>query len=273
MDTSQPPALIVFSDLDGTLLDHETYDHAPARPALGKLRAAGLPLVLASSKTAPEIAAIRDALGFADCPAIVENGAGLLPAGPFHPENSPAPAYAALRGALDRLPARLRADFSGFGDWGAAEIARRTGLAEDAARLAGQRQFSEPGIWSGSERDLRAFLAELGQIGVSALRGGRYLTLSFGSSKSDRMAEVIALYRAPGGPEPRTLALGDAPNDIEMLERADRGVIVANPTGARIPRLAGEETGAITRTRRAGPAGWNEGVLEMLTGIATAQLP
>ena len=67
--------MIVFSDLDGTLLDHETYSFEPARPALDRLKREGHVLVLASSKTAAEIAPLRDAMGFSHCPAIVENGA------------------------------------------------------------------------------------------------------------------------------------------------------------------------------------------------------
>lgn len=31
------PPLLVFTDLDGTLLDHESYDWSPARPALNRL--------------------------------------------------------------------------------------------------------------------------------------------------------------------------------------------------------------------------------------------
>ena len=73
--------MIVFSDLDGTLLDHETYSFEPARPALDRLKREGHVLVLASSKTAAEIAPLRDAMGFSHCPAIVENGAGILAAG------------------------------------------------------------------------------------------------------------------------------------------------------------------------------------------------
>ena len=32
-------AVMVFTDLDGTLMDHETYDVAPAKPALDALAA------------------------------------------------------------------------------------------------------------------------------------------------------------------------------------------------------------------------------------------
>lgn len=75
------PKLVVFSDLDGTLLDHETYSWQPARPALERMKGLGIPLILASSKTAIEIADLRAQMGFSHCPAIVENGAGLLRAG------------------------------------------------------------------------------------------------------------------------------------------------------------------------------------------------
>ena len=66
--------LIVFSDLDGTLLDHGNYSHSAAAPALARLRHLEVPLILASSKTAAEIVPLRDELGFSDCEAIVENG-------------------------------------------------------------------------------------------------------------------------------------------------------------------------------------------------------
>jgi mannosyl-3-phosphoglycerate phosphatase len=94
---------------------------------------------------------------------------------------------------------------------------------------------------------------------VTARQGGRFLTLSFGGSKADRMAEVIAHYRPA-----RTIALGDAPNDIEMLEAADIGVIVGNPHHSPLPSLQGEDTGRIIRTDRPGPVGWNRAVLALL---------
>jgi mannosyl-3-phosphoglycerate phosphatase len=265
MKGSVVPALVVFSDLDGTLLDHETYSFEPARPALEALRGLGLPLVLASSKTAVEISVLRRQIGVEDCPAIVENGAGILPPGPFRPGANQI--YARLRAALDALPRELRSGFAGFGDWSAAEITRRTGLTAEQAGHARQRQFSEPGIWSGGDEALAAFLDRLASLGISACRGGRFLTLSFGASKADRMSEILRTFAAPQGPRPSTLALGDAPNDVEMLEAADFGVIIANPGGAELPPLCGEAEGRIRRSSNAGPAGWNDGVLDRLEEI------
>jgi ribonucleotide monophosphatase NagD (HAD superfamily) len=51
---------IVFTDLDGTLLDESTYSHAEASPALHLILATSTPLVLCSSKTRAEIEVLRE---------------------------------------------------------------------------------------------------------------------------------------------------------------------------------------------------------------------
>ena len=71
--------LLVFTDLDGTLIDHDTYDWTPAKPAIEALKKFSAGLVLASSKTAAEMGPLRAKIGANRWPAIVENGAGVLP--------------------------------------------------------------------------------------------------------------------------------------------------------------------------------------------------
>lgn len=248
--------LMIFTDLDGTLLDHRDYSFAAAAPALEKLHSVGVPLILASSKTAAEIAPLAQALGTMSWPAVVENGASIArPGAPIMGTDD----YERIRGILAALPEDVRAPFRGFGDMSVDEIAAQTGLSIDEAQRAKQRQSTEPGLYDGSDEQQSRFLAALGEHGVSARRGGRFLTLSFGASKADRMNELINEYR----PE-ATLALGDAANDVEMIEAADYGVIVRNDHGPGIPPLAGEQDGRIRRTELSGPSGWNEAVLSKL---------
>ena len=71
------PHVIVVSDLDGTLLDHETYSFDAARPALARLRQADVPLVLCTSKTRAEVESIRRSLDN-EHPFIVENGGAVV---------------------------------------------------------------------------------------------------------------------------------------------------------------------------------------------------
>ncbi|WP_320269654.1 HAD-IIB family hydrolase [Cognatiyoonia sp. IB215446] len=247
------PSFLVFSDLDGTLLDHTTYSWDAARSALERLARLDIPVILATSKTAAETTLLQQEMGLTRYPAIVENGAGI--AGLDGVTSRNAHEYKTLCAIVDGSPAQLRTSFVGFGDMSVEEVAQITGLSPEAASRAKSRDFSEPGLWSGSAADKDAFLSELSEHGVTAREGGRFLTLSFGKTKMDGMRDVMRQFR-----HPRSIALGDAANDIEMLESADFGVIVANRHHAPLPALSGEETGEITRTDEPGPAGWNTAI-------------
>lgn len=252
--------LLVFSDLDGTLIDHHSYDWAAAAPALRALEAAGAGVVLASSKTAVEIDVLRRDMGLANWPAIVENGAGALGAGAA--PDVQAEDYGTLRTMLDDITPHLRRYFRGFGDMTTADVSALTGLSPKAAVRAKARAFSEPGLWQGTDIDRTTFLKELESHGISAQQGGRFLTLSFGATKADQVRILTQRYQPQ-----RTIALGDAPNDIMMLEACDAGIVIANPSRTALPTLDGEAEGRILRTEKAGPEGWNDAILGHLAQL------
>lgn len=254
---AQTRELLVFTDLDGTLIDHETYSWTPATEALVALKNAGCGVVLASSKTAAEIEGLRAEMGLEAWPAIVENGAGVLM--PHASADADTAAYVTLRKTLNDLPDELRQNFTGFGDLSVQDVADLTGLNKPAAALAKQRAFSEPGLWSGSQEARDRFIATLDDAGVIAQQGGRFLTLSFGGNKADRLSELAQRCGAR-----KTVALGDAPNDSLMIEAADIGIVITNPHGTKLPPLKGEDTGQITRTTLTGPRGWNTAILTLL---------
>ncbi|WP_292897306.1 HAD-IIB family hydrolase [Nitratireductor sp.] len=259
------PRLVVFSDLDGTLLDHETYDFTPALPAIKALRARFGVLVLASSKTAAEIAPLRRALDFAHCPAIVENGAGIL-ASERGSQHESGGRYEELVGHLNALPSELRRCYSGFSDWDEQEVAARTGLSLEGAQLAKQREYSEPGVWSGTEGEFAAFCQALNEKGIHIQKGGRFVTLSFGGTKGQRVSELLKRLEDKRVPVV-SVALGDAPNDRDMLESVDIAVEIPNPAHAGIGKIARGGSQVLRRARLAGPAGWNEEMLAVLEEI------
>ncbi|MEP0521207.1 MAG: HAD-IIB family hydrolase [Hyphomicrobiales bacterium] len=253
-------SLVVFSDLDGTLLDHEHYSYAAAKPALNKLRQQNIQLILASSKTAMELVELRSQMGFSHCPAIVENGAGLLPAEELSTDDLDQSEYQKLLRIISAAPPQLRENFSGFADWSFEEIGRNTGMDALACEKAAARQFSEPGLWSGTPEELQSYKVWLAANEVTLQQGGRFVTHSFGANKAERMSRILEGY-ANQSVAFTSLALGDAPNDIAMLEAADHGVIVLNPHAQTLPVLPGEQSGQITRTTLPGPQGWNDAVL------------
>lgn len=248
----RPPAL-VFSDLDGTLLDHSSYSWEAAATALSCLKKLGCGVVLATSKTAAEVVQLRERIGFSDWPAIVENGAGLLP--PGFEADAGTEVYEQVLAHLADLPS----GFVGFGQMSPDELCDLTGLSRNEAMLAKRRAFTEPGLWTGSDTDLVAFRKAAELAGLTMQRGGRFYSLSFGGTKACRMSEIVEEYKPA-----ITVALGDAPNDIAMLERAEFGVIVANSASPPLPPISGEEVGRIRRTTREGPKGWSDAVFDIL---------
>ncbi|MBR0555943.1 HAD-IIB family hydrolase [Ciceribacter sp. L1K23] len=255
--------IVVFSDLDGTLLDHETYDFSPAMPALDLLSRLDIPLVLASSKTEAEMRPIAAAMGLS-FPMIVENGAGVAHTGDGSGDDRET--YTRIRNFLETLPSALSRRFAGFGDWSTAEVSRRTGLPTEAAERARQRRFSEPGLFSGTPDEKAGFLERLDNAGFTATQGGRFLTIMPKTSKAERMVDIATRYGNEAGTAITTIALGDAANDLAMLQAADTGVIIANPAHAPLPVTERERKGFIVRSTLPGPSGWNEMILKLVTG-------
>ncbi len=265
--------IVVYTDLDGTLLDHHDYSYAAARPALDELRRGGVPVVLTSSKTFPELVMLADRLGL-DHPVIGENGAFVAWPRAYDigvPGDRERDGYRIRRFGADHagivaLLATLRADssfrFEGFSDWDVATLAARTGLPPDDARRAGQREASEPIVWRGSEAALSAFRRALADHGLTLVKGGRFFHVMGDTSKADAMRWLHHLLEERRGRALTSIALGDGPNDLQMLEAADVAVVVANPDSDPIAPQADR----ILWTRLPGPAGWNEAILELLGG-------
>ena len=67
---------IVFTDLDGSLLDFDRYSFEGARPSLDRLKRLDIPVVFTTSKTRREVEVLRRETGI-DAPFIVENGAAV----------------------------------------------------------------------------------------------------------------------------------------------------------------------------------------------------
>lgn len=266
--------MIVFSDLDGSLLDHHTYSFEEAMPALEALAAKDVPLILCSSKTRAEMIDIWSALGLT-APFIVENGGGVfLPKEHFlSAEPGWESAGAGWRMfALGEPIAEVRARFAkfkgqfkarGFGDLSDQEVADMTGLSPAQAALARQRDFNEPVWLPEPDAQAEAFTQAAQEAGLQVTRGGRFFHLLAGGDKGKAVKRVAELYRAHD-PELFTMAIGDALNDLPMLALVDRPVLVAKHDGSH----ADLELDGLLREPGAGPKGWNAAMLAALRELA-----
>lgn len=268
--------LIVFTDLDGSLLNHEDYSFRDALPALTRIRRSAIPLVFVTSKTRGEVEILQQEMAIRE-PFIVENGGGIFfPAGyrGWTMEKGREIAgytvidlgvpYARIRDFLARFGSRF--GIRGFGDWSVSEIASRTGLAPDKAKLAGEREFTEPFV-PGPGADMTALEGLAAEHGLKITRGGRFYHL-IGADQDKGLAvrtvrEILARY---AGGNPATVGVGDSENDLPMLAQVDIPVLIPRADGScldlRLPRLviAGQP----------GCRGWNAAMEKILDEFTTS---
>jgi mannosyl-3-phosphoglycerate phosphatase len=244
--------LVIFSDLDGTLLD-ESYSFDAAKPALALLRREGVPLVLLSSKTRAEMIEWRKRLGIRGAPFVVENGGAVVWGGETVALGAP---YAELLRDLEAASRASGCRVRGFHQMDAAEIARIAGMTVEWAALAKHREYDEPFqvLDAGKAADLEAAIERLGK---RCVRGGRFYHITGANDKAAAVRVVAERY--PGA---ITAGLGDAPNDLSMLRAVQVPVIVRS-------KFTSDMAAALPSARvtaKPGPAGWNEAVIELLGG-------
>lgn len=270
------PHILVFTDLDGTLLDSRTYSFKPARPALRLLRERGIPLIICTSKPRAEVEPLRETLQISD-PFIVENGgavffpAGRLPAGYSGAKKVQGYEIIEMGTSYDRIlavfselkrrfPGRLR----GFSDMDVEEVARLSGLSREDAARAKEREYDEPFVLADPAADLEAIRGIAASAGLTIARA-RFFHLTGPNDKGKAVRLVKDVYTQADGVAPRTIGLGDSPNDLPLLENVDFPVLVQKPGGGYEPAV---RLPNLIFASAEGPVGWNEAVCELVERLA-----
>ncbi len=135
---------------------------------------------------------------------------------------------------------------------------KHTGLARPQAIQASQRRASEPILWKDTEGNFDAFAQALSSHGISLLRDGRLIHLMGNGDKAGGLLAVVDLFRRYF---PDTLwtsiALGDGPNDLQMLNAADAAAVIPSPHGGPLLKSCNLH---VFNASVPGPAGWNEAI-------------
>ena len=257
--------MIVFSDLDGSLLDHDTYEWQPARPALDTLKHREIPLVLVSSKT---LAELKDYLVQLDLshPVVAENGAVVHTPDGYFPESARPIDETITRPELQSAYAAVKrgGDFrcEAFFELGLTGIVRETGLTQQQALRANDRAASEPILWLDSDERATQFEQQMNERGLHCTMGGRFLHLTGNTSKDAAVRRLLESYSHLWPDRTITsVSLGDGPNDQGMLESTDIAVIIP---GKHKHRLSLNSKNRVLKPASSGPRGWNEAMLTIL---------
>lgn len=262
------PNIVLFSDLDGTLLSSDTYKWEEAREGVELCKKLGVPVVLVSSKTRAEMESIREDMGLSS-PFVSENGGaifiesddphglkGATASGRYKKLELGIP-YQILTEALKKIKEELGWNIKGFSDMSVKEISYVTGLDLPSAYLASLREYDEPFLILDNVKDISPLLRLATGMGLKVFKGGRFYHIQGENDKGKAVDVLISWYKKKMG-NIITAGLGDSPNDFPMLNKVDYPVLIASEKRYQppIPRLK--------ISTNPGPKGWNEEVISII---------
>ncbi|HPD61220.1 MAG TPA: HAD-IIB family hydrolase [Thermodesulfobacteriota bacterium] len=273
LSAEKRPPFIIFTDLDGSLLDHYSYSFDAAREALEKINAAKIPLIFCTSKTRAEIEMWRKILEN-HYPFISENGGAI-----FYPKKEKYPHsyqvhtrnqyrvielgtyYPDLLKHFKKLKKVFGKKIRGFSEMDLSEIIDFTGLPENQADLARKREYSEPFVFTGDKEELERLQILVKRCKLTLTQGGRFFHLLGNSDKGKAVNIVIKGYKDVNA-KVKSIAVGDSVNDLPMLANVDIPILVQKSDGTFDEKISSLTN--LIRSPGVGPTGWNNALLAIL---------
>jgi mannosyl-3-phosphoglycerate phosphatase len=268
---------IIFTDLDGTLLDEETYSFQQAMEALEQLKKLSIPVVFCSSKTSGEIEFYREKADIND-PFIIENGGAVfIPKGYFRQKynfdcslNSYnviklGLGYTELIRTFKDIQRKLGIKVKSIFELSPQEITQFTALSLKEAQITKKREYGEPFLVDGlSSDDKQCLFKEIKEKGLHYTQGNIFYHLHGNNDKGKAVKRLIEIYRQDYG-EIISVALGDSPNDLTMLQSVDIAILIRRKD-LSCNKEVKEKIPGLFISPEAGPLGWNKMILDWLNG-------
>ena len=259
---------VIFTDLDGTFLNHDDYSFDEAKEALKKIHKKNIPLIFTTSKTRIEVELLQKKVGIKE-PFIIENGAAI-----FFPKDYKKHDFSFLDKFKNYNILQLGLKYSqvlsfydkykeefgmtGFSDMSLEDIVKYTGLEIENAKLSKQRDFTEPFLLEDeSKLDNLKNLASTYNIKIT--KGGRfYHLIGEFQDKGKAVEKAKDIFEKVFEKKIKAIALGDGENDIAMLKNVEIPIIIKNHEGKYLDCFIKN----IQKSTYKGSKGWNEMVLK-----------
>lgn len=259
------PQKIVFTDIDGTLIDMYTGKFKGTDRLIKILIKNRVPVVLCSAKTRSEQEYIRGNLGLSD-PFIIENGgAVVIPDGYFDDQElnmyTMKDGYhlieiggrsSEIKEKLSRIRKEFKIEFKGASDLTLNELSKKLNMSLPFAKRMSRREYGET-ILEIDHQDLNRFIKICKENGLKVIHGGRYIDITLGNDKGKATQVLIDLFKKKYLPRDVIfIGFGDSENDLPMLKLMDRPVLVQRTDGSWYE----SKMKNVIKSTGIGPVGW-----------------
>jgi mannosyl-3-phosphoglycerate phosphatase len=276
------PRHLIFTALEGALVDPRTDSFAGAEEALSELDRRKIAFVLLTSRTREQIEPLRRKLGH-NHPFVTENGGGIFfPDGYFslripgavrtarYLSIAQGRPYAEVCEALDDLAEECAVGVAGFHHMSLREIAENTGLRPRNAELARAREFDEPFYFtSADDKAIARFVETARERGFDTRRGPTFWHLSSRCDAARAVRSLARLFREATHIKLRLVGIGGGEEDLAWLRAVDLAILLPDSREAAKPSENLQEIPGGTRTivmgDAPGPVGWNKAILNIIS--------
>ena len=229
---NQKKQIIIFTDLDGSLLDKNTFEFDEIEDYFRELISLGIKIIPNSSKTEAELSDFNNRYNL-NLSFIAENGSSIHGLNLMHKN---LPEKIILSRSADeiynvynqKITPELKAKITFILRLKLKERKEIFGLPLDKMRLAVKRDHSIPIQFNGTEIEKNEFIKIMNNSGLTIQTGGRIMNICDNVNKSKAMSKTMELINKEIDNEIITIGVGDNQNDIDMLKHSDYPCLVKN---------------------------------------------
>ena len=224
--------ILIFTDLDGSLLDKETFKFDVIKDYFKELVRNGIIIIPNSSKTEAELLDFNEQNNL-DLSFIADNGSSIHRLNKIHQNLPDKIIISRTKDEIRNIyEENISLDFKNkITHILELEIEKQQKILElplDKVKLAIKRDHSLPIKFNGTEIEKNEFTKILKNSGLTIQTGGRIMNVCDNVNKSIAMSKALQLIRKQLDDEIITIGVGDNENDIEMIKQTNYPCLVKN---------------------------------------------
>jgi len=225
-------SILIFTDLDGTLLNRDTFKFDSIKTFLKELKKRNIIIIPNSSKTEDEIIEFNNEASF-QFPFISENGSIIhnlnFLSNEFPEKIMLAKNIHEIRNIFDKnINQDLKSKCKVISSLTMSEQTKIFGLPENKLKQVYKRSCTIPIIFEGNNKEKLTLKKILLKNGLDLKDGGRVINLGDRINKADAMKKITQMLETKFKYKPKIIAVGDNHNDLEMLQNSDIPCLVKN---------------------------------------------
>ena len=248
-------SVLIFTDLDGSLLDRDTFKFDVIKDYIKNLIEDGIYIIPNSSKTDSEILNFNQKLGEA-LPYITENGSAIKGLNLINKDLPKELVLSRERTELinifeKEVPEHLKIKCKWLSKMNKDSQQKILGLVDSDLVKALDRKYTIPFVFNGNKNDKKELFKISKFKGLTLEEGGRVISLGDKVNKAKAMQIFIRFFKK-NNENIKTIAVGDNYNDLDMLKISDYPCLVFNDQ-FRLDQIFIDN---LISTNKPSPEGW-----------------